>query len=525
MPSSNAIIIGAGPAGLTAAYELLERTEFRPIVLEADEDVGGLSKTVEYRGNHLDLGGHRFFSKSDRVMRWWQQILPVEAAGGPDDAEVDITYRGRSRSIRMPADGADPRSSDNVLLVRRRVSRILFRSQLFDYPVSLGLDAVKKLGLRDTCAIVASYARARLAPRPERSLEDFLVNRFGERLYRTFFKDYTEKVWGVACDRIDPDWGPQRVKGLSIRAVVGHALREALRPTRSVEQSRSETSLVERFLYPKLGPGQLWREVARRLEERGGVILRRHRVVGLDLAEGRVTRVRYTNGETSEGELAGDLVFSTMPVRELVRCLGSVVPEPVAAIADGLEYRDFIVVGLLVRELAIRSRNGARRGLVPDNWIYVQERGVKLGRVQIFNNWSPYLVRDPDTVWLGLEYFCNQGDELWRMADPDLRSFAAGELAELGLIDRDVVLDGVVVRVPQAYPAYWGTYRRFDVIREYLSSLDNLYLLGRNGMHRYNNQDHSMLTAMVAVDNLVAGRRDKANIWAVNTELDHIEER
>lgn len=522
MAKKTAIIIGAGPAGLTAALELLRRTEIHPIVLEATDDVGGIARTVEYKGNRMDIGGHRFFSKSDRVMQWWQEILPIQALDGKP---IAITYQRRTREVEAPAAGPDPDREDRVMLVRKRTSRIYFLRRFFAYPISLTLDTLTKLGFVRTVRIGLSYLRSVVFPiRPETNLEEFFINRFGRELYRTFFKSYTEKVWGAPCRAISAEWGAQRVRGLSITKTVLHVLKNAVRRRRDLAQKDVETSLIERFLYPKYGPGQMWREVARRVREMGGEIIPRRVVVGLERKGDRITSVHARDSVSGEtAAYSADYVISTMPIQELIRALGDGVPETVRRVAEGLVYRDFITVGLLVRELRQKPAKG-RNGLIPDNWIYIQEPDVKLGRLQIFNNWSPYLVKDPNTVWLGLEYFCDEGDELWSMSDDRFASFAADELARIDMIDRDAVLDSTVIRMKKTYPAYFGTYGEFDVVRAWLDSIENLFLVGRNGMHKYNNQDHSMLTAMVAVDNIAAGLSRKDNIWAVNTEMEYHEE-
>ncbi|HNY64427.1 MAG TPA: NAD(P)/FAD-dependent oxidoreductase [Deltaproteobacteria bacterium] len=524
MSEQTAVIIGAGPAGLTAAYELLSRTAVRPIVFEMTSDIGGISKTVEYKGNRMDIGGHRFFSKSDEVMRWWQSILPPQGAPARDDLIL-------GRSVRFSTDScaADPERTDKVMLIRGRVSRIFFLRSFFDYPISLKPATFRNLGLARTLKAGFSYLRSMLFPiRNETSLEDFFINRFGRELYLTFFKDYTEKVWGVSCREIQPDWGAQRVKGLSITRAVAHALRQAVSRDASIGQKDTETSLIEQFLYPKLGPGQLWEEVARRIRDRGGEILLNRQVLGIDVADGRVRSARVLDTRTNVLEtVEADYFFSTMPVKDLVSGMRPGPPLKVREVAEGLMYRDFITVGLLLKRLKIRNQTGVKTlgGIVPDNWIYIQERDVRLGRLQIFNNWSPYLVRDPDTVWIGLEYFCNEGDELWSRSDGEFTSFAIDELSSIGIIDREDVLDSVLIRMPKTYPAYFGTYRDFGIVREYLDRYDNLFLIGRNGMHKYNNADHSMLTAMTAVDNIVTGNPSKENIWQVNTEEEYHESR
>jgi len=492
-----AIIIGAGPAGLTAALELLRRTDYLPVVLEMTADVGGLSRTVEYKGNRMDIGGHRFFSKSDRVMDWWLDTLPLESM-----------------------------DSDRVMLVRNRLSRIFYRRKFYDYPVRLNSNTVRNLGLARIIRIGVSYMKARLKRiRPESSLEDFFINRFGRELYLTFFKDYTEKVWGVPCNRIKPEWGLQRIKGLSVSKALLNALKSIFPNDSSIRQKSTETSLIDRFLYPKFGPGHLWKEVAARIGSLGGEIRLSHQVVRLDWEPGRMNGVLVRDlVHNTDYPLAADLVFSTMPVKELIAGMGAEVPDSVKTIANGLIYRDFITLGLLYRKMAVCPAGCDGTNRVPDNWIYIQESDVKIGRVQVFNNWSPFLVKDPQNVWLGLEYFCNEGDELWSKPDSELINQGREELEKIGFCRMEDFLDGTVIRMPKTYPAYFGTYDRFDEIRKFTDSFVNLFLLGRNGMHRYNNQDHSMLTAMTAVDLLAGNLEGKEAVWAVNTEEDYHED-
>jgi protoporphyrinogen oxidase len=517
-----AVIVGAGPAGLTSALELLQRCDVRPIVFEADTQVGGISKTINYRGNRMDLGGHRFFSKSDWVMSWWQNLLPVASSDAEAAAGLDIAYQGQRANVRpAPGRAADP---DRVMLVRSRLSRIFYRRRFYDYPLKLSAATLGNLGLAYTAQIGASYMRARLAPRsPEATLEDFLVNRFGDKLYRTFFKDYTEKVWGVPCAEISAEWGAQRIKGLSISKALLNALAKPFRASGDTRQKGTETSLIERFLYPKFGPGQMWEEATCRVSEAGGSVHLRHEVVNLHQQNGRVFAVDVRDLQTGEvRRQACDYLISTMPVKRLATLLQPGDAE-LLRIAGALPYRDFMTCGLLVRKMRPSSGVAAPSGMPPDNWIYVQEPDVKLGRLQVFNNWSPYLVADPSTIWLGLEYFCAEGDELWSMTDGSFLDFASRELEKIGLIDRADVLDGTVVRVPKAYPAYFGEYRGIGRVRAFLDSCPNVYPVGRNGMHRYNNQDHSMLAARAAVDCIVEGRADKSGIWAVNAEDEYHE--
>lgn len=513
-----AIIIGAGPAGLTCAYELLERTKIQPIIFEQDSDVGGLAKTINYKGNRMDIGGHRFFSKSDRVMQWWFHILPLQKLSEEERRLLKISYQGKSRFLETNASGPDPKTEDRVMLVRKRVSRIFYLRKFFQYPLSLSFETIKNLGVVRLIRIAVSYFKARLFPiREEKSLEDFFINRFGRELYKTFFKDYTEKVWGVPCDKIKPEWGAQRVKGLSVSKAIVQALKKVWLREGSLEQKNTETSLIERFIYPKFGPGHLWNEVKKKVMERGGQVFLEHKITEIIFEDKKITAVKIKNIKDGKEEIAqGDYFFSTMPIKDLIFAMGEKVPEDVKRVAVGLHYRDYITVGLLLKKLGEN---------LPDNWIYIQEKDVKIGRLQIYNNWSPYLVKDPNTAWVGLEYFCNVGDELWNMPDTDIIELGKSELEKLGITNKEDVLDATLVRVPKTYPAYFGTYEELPVIRKYLDEFENLYLLGRNGMHRYNNQDHSMLTAMTAVDNIISGRKDKTNIWEVNAEQEYHEEK
>jgi protoporphyrinogen oxidase len=522
-----AIIIGAGPAGLTAAIELLRRTRIKPIVLEKSGYMGGISRTVTYKGNRIDIGGHRFFSKSDRVMDWWTSILPVEQTS---EANHRLVYQSQERALSARAattgSAPDPEFEDLVMLVRPRKSRIFYLRKLFDYPLNLNLATLRNLGAARTVKAGLSYMASSIRPiRPEKTLEDFLINRFGRNLYQTFFKSYTEKVWGVPCDQISAEWGAQRIKGLSLRKALAHHFKKLFsKGSTEIGQKDTETSLIEKFLYPKLGPGQLWEEVATRVCEGGGEILTGWTVCGIHTSGDRVTGVTARSASGEQHFFPGQYVFSTMSVQELVQAFDTPPSAEVTEVSDGLMYRNFITVGLLLKRLRIHDQNEGA-GLLKDNWIYIQEPDVLVGRMQIFNNWSPYMVGDPDKVWIGLEYFCNDADELWRKSDEDMIALALSEVEKMGIASRADYLDATVIRMEKTYPAYFGTYDRFHLVREFVDRYHNLFLVGRNGMHKYNNQDHSMLTAMTAVDNIVEGRRDKSNIWAVNTEMDYHESR
>jgi protoporphyrinogen oxidase len=524
---ATAVIIGAGPAGLTAALELLRRTSIRPLVLEKSACMGGISRTVAYKGNRIDMGGHRFFSKSDRVMDWWIAVAPVEQSS---DNRHRLVYQGQERTL-SPSDqglrssngqAPDASASGLVMLVRPRKSRIFFLRKLFDYPLKLNLGTLGKLGAWRTFRAGFSYLASAMRPiRPEKTLEDFLINRFGRHLYRTFFKSYTEKVWGVPCNEISAEWGAQRIKGLSLRKAILHHFKKLVGAgSDEVSQKDTETSLIDKFLYPKLGPGQLWEEVASRIRAGGGEILTGWTVSGIETSGDRVTGVMARSEAGEQRFFPAQYVFSTMAVKELIQAFDVPPPLEVQEVSNGLQYRDFITVGLLLNRLKISDPGGE---LLKDTWIYIQEPDVLVGRMQIFNNWSPYLVSDPGKVWIGLEYFCYDTDELWRKPDSEMIACAVQEAEKMGIIERADVLDATVLRMEKTYPAYFGTYDRFPVIRDFVDRYENLFLVGRNGMHKYNNQDHSMLTAMTAVDNIVEGRRDKSNIWAVNTEMEYHE--
>jgi protoporphyrinogen oxidase len=550
-----AVIAGAGPAGLTAAYELLARTDIHPVVFERTHAIGGIAQTYNYKGNRIDIGGHRFFSKDQRVMAWWFAMMPRQGKPAADTAELghDIEYVAESMVRRFApdladdpiADGgtavatgvrtreekrvaADPETDDEVLLHRPRLSRIYYKRHFFPYPIGITLTVARRLGLLNTALIGLSYCKAQLTPKKDETfLDGFFINRFGRRLYETFFRDYTEKVWGVRCDEIRADWGAQRVKGLSLKKAVVHAVRDLLSSDFKKAQEERETSLITRFFYPKLGPGQMWEIVAREVTSAGGEIHFGHRVVGVGTDDGQVTDVEVEEIATGvRTRVPCDYFFSTMPVQELVKQIAPPPPEPVREVAAGLVYRDFLTVGLLLRKLHVQVKGSQPAASVQDNWIYVQDGGVQVGRIQLFNNWSPYMVADrKNTVWIGLEYFVDEHDVLWETADDALIALGTRELERIGFIKKDDVLDGCVLRMPKAYPAYFGTYDRLDVVRDWTTTIPNLFLVGRNGMHRYNNQDHSMLTAMMAVDNIIEGRTDHSNLWDVNLDMAYHEEK
>lgn len=512
------IIIGAGPAGLTAAYELATRSDdYEVTVLEESSELGGISKTVNYKGNRMDMGGHRFFSKIPEVNEWWEKLLPMQGSPSYDDIKL-------GRASTLVSGGPDPEKDDRVMLMRGRVSRIFFNQKFFDYPISLKWETFMNMGLWNDIQVVFSYLASAVHKREEKSLEDFYINRFGKKLYSMFFEHYTANLWGRHPSEIDASWGAQRVKGLSIVAIIRDMLSK-LAPGK--KNRKVETSLIEEFKYPKLGPGQLWEIAADEFVKNGGTILKNSRVVKIHKNDRNIiTGVTYeTDG--NEVTVDADIVLSSMPVKDLVAGMND-VPERERAIAQGLPYRDYITLGVLVPRLALKNKTKRKTisGIIPDNWVYVHDRSVTMGRFQIYNNWSPYMVKDiENTVWIGLEYFVTEGDDYWNMTEKEFAGIAVGEMVRIGLIEsEDIVIDYHEEKVKKAYPAYFDTYSEIDTLIEYLSGIENLYCIGRNGQHRYNNLDHSMCTSFEAVNNILSGKKDKSNVWSVNTEQEYHEE-
>lgn len=512
-----AIIIGAGPAGLTAAYKLLIETDIKPIILEKESFVGGISRTAIHNGNRIDIGGHRFFSKSSEVVDLWKSIMPIQGFPSKDDLLIN-------RMIDINPSGPDPEIEDIVFLNRSRFSRILYKGKFYDYPISLKLDTITNMGLLRTVFAGFSYVWSQIIRKEENTLEDFMINRFGKVLYLDFFKDYTQKVWGREPKDISADWGAQRIKGLSLTKAVIHMIKGILH---SNYNKNVETSLIESFIYPKYGPGQYWGVLADEVVKLGGEIIYNTEVNTLVLEDGRITRI-CTGSADNLREYRGDYYLSTMPVNEMIRSLNGFVPEDVEELANRLPFRDFITVGLLVDKLSIVNTTKVKtfNNRIPDCWIYVQEPFVKVGRLQIFNNWSPYLLKDyENTMWIGMEYFCNENDQLWEMNEEDLVELAIDEAVSIGLLNKNDILDTYHLKVKKAYPAYFDSYKKFYVIRDYLNTICNLYCIGRNGQHRYNNMDHSMLTGFEAVRLIKNNITDKSSLWEVNAESEYHEEK
>ena len=511
-----ALIIGAGPAGLTAAYELLTKSkDIEVVVFEESDCFGGISKTVNYKGNRMDMGGHRFFSKIPEVNAWWDHMLPMQGHPTYDDIILH-------RPMPVAEGGPDPEKEDRVMLTRHRVSRILFDTKFYDYPISLKPETFKNFGLLTTLKVGFSYLGSMFHKLPEDNLENFYINCFGRKLYSMFFEYYTENLWGRHPSEIDASWGAQRTKGLSIMGI----LKDFFGKLFKVKNRKVNTSLIEEFKYPKLGPGQLWDVTAAEVEKLGGTIIKNAKVTRVHKNANNVLTSLTYEKDGQELTMEGDYFMSSMPVKDLVGGMND-VPADAARIAAGLPYRDYMTLGVLVPKINLVNKTNIRtvNNIVPDCWVYVQDRNVKLGRFQIYNNWSPYMIKDLEhTVWIGLEYFVNEGDEYWNMTEEEFAKIGVSEMIKLGLIDSpDVVLDVHMEKVKKAYPAYFDTYDEIDRLVDYLSSIENLYCVGRNGQHRYNNIDHSMVTSFEAVKNILTGSKDKKNIWSVNTEQEYHE--
>ena len=511
------IIIGAGPAGLTAGLELLRKSkDYEVTILEASDAIGGISRTVNHNGNRMDLGGHRFFSKNEEVNEWWEALMPGQGAPAYDDRKL-------KRQCRTEINGPDPEFEDEVMLFRKRISRIYYNNKFFDYPIKMNSTTIKNMGFTTTMEAGFSYLGGSIAKRSESSLEDFYINRFGKKLYSMFFEGYTEKLWGRHPSKISADWGAQRVKGLSIPAIIKDVTNKAF----NKKDAEVETSLIEEFAYPKYGPGQLWEKAADEIRKLGGEIKFNCKVTGVEARENTVNAVVCeVNGMSTK--LYGDIFISSMSLKDLIMGM-PFAPDFVTEVAKGLPYRDFVTIGLLVPRLKLVNTTDIKtiNDQVPDCWIYVQDTKVKLGRIQIFNNWSPYLVKDPEnTVWIGLEYFCDEGDYYWNLDEKAWVEMAVKELVSMGVIGNDTeILDHHKEQVVKAYPAYFDTYEKINVVVNYVNKFHNLYCVGRNGQHRYNNMDHSMITAFETVKNILNGITTKDNIWNVNTEAEYHEEK
>ena len=459
------VVVGAGPAGLTAAYEL-SKEGVTSITLEQADKVGGIARTEIYKGYRFDIGGHRFFTKVKEVERLWYEVL------GND-------------FIKVP-----------------RLSRIYYDNKFFSYPLEPH-NALTNLGIVNSLLILSSYIKAKLRPNSvEDNLEQWVINRFGERLYRTFFKTYTEKVWGMPCTEIQAEWAAQRIRGLSLRKAAINAL----------FGTNNTKTLIKEFDYPRLGPGMMWERFQTLLNQKGSPVELNSEVVKIERQGNLIQRIQVRQNEEIR-LVEGDNFVSSMPISKLVQLLEPAAPDSVIQAARSLEYRDFLIVSLIIDQ----------DNLFPDNWIYIHSPEFQVGRIQNFKNWSPEMVPEEGKTCLGMEYFCSRGDNVWSMPDKDLIKLASVEVVNLGLVDGiELIQDGVVIRQPRAYPVYNGEYRRhLDVIQQFIKGFENLHTVGRNGMHRYNNQDHSMLTGILAAKNILGESHD---LWNVNTERSYHEE-
>ncbi|MCQ2522737.1 MAG: NAD(P)/FAD-dependent oxidoreductase [Lachnospiraceae bacterium] len=513
------VIIGAGPAGVTAAYELEKANSgMEVIILEESHAIGGISRTVLYNGNRMDIGGHRFFSKDKSVNDWWENVMPKQGSPTYDDIVL-------GRTMPLKEGGPDPEKVDRVMLRRNRVSRIYYGKKFFDYPIKMNVQTIKNMGFATTMVAGFSYLKSIFVKKKEDCLENFYINRFGKKLYSMFFEGYTEKLWGRHPRDIAADWGAQRVKGLSIIAIFKDNFRKLFKIG---DASKVETSLIEEFDYPKLGPGQLWECACKDACDMGAKLIYGAKVTNVTLDGNKAVSVTYENENNEKVVIECDYVISSMPIKDLVAGMND-VPANVREVAGGLPYRDYVTIGLLLPSINLKNETKLKTlsNIVPDCWIYVQDSGVKLGRIQIYNNWSPYMVKKPEeTVWIGLEYFCKEGDEFWNMTEDEWVKFGTEELIKMGVINSaDEVLDHHRENVKKAYPAYFDTYDRIDEVTSYLSTIENLYCVGRNGQHRYNNMDHSMVTSFESVKNILNGVTDKTNVWNVNTEKVYHEEK
>ena len=512
--SKKAIIIGAGPAGLTAAYMLLKETDITPIILEELDCVGGIARTVFHNSNGIDLGGHRLFSKSQLILDLWEELMPLQGKPPIDDKILN-------REITTSKNGPDPDETDIVMLKRKRLSRIYYLKKFFNYPISLSLKTILNMGIIRTAKAGFSYIKSCFIKRKEVTLEDFMINRFGLVLYKTFFEKYTQKVWGLHPRQISKEWGEQRIKGLSLSKAIINAI---LSPFHLISNKQKETSLIDEFFYPKFGCGQLWNIMAEKIIQMGGEIKYNSKVVGFVNSQNNINEVKVLDNQNQEYTINADYILSSMPVKDLIQGLHG-VPKNVQNIASELPYRDYILAGFYLDKFNLKNNTKIKtiNNICPDSWIYLQEDNITAGRLQIMNNWSPYLVQDfQNKVFISLEYFSTEGDELWTKTEEEMYKIALDDIKKLNLTEEEHILDKIIVKVKKAYPAYFGIYSEFNTVKNYLKQFDNLYCIGRNGQHKYNNMDHSMLSGIEAV-NCIKNGTDKNILWEVNTEKEYHE--
>ncbi len=498
------VIIGAGPAGLSSAYNLLSKNKnFKIYIIDEEPEAGGISRTRYCDGNGTDIGPHRFFTKSDRVKKLWNELFSFQGAPAIDDILLN-------RKVNNDSNGVDPEKEDRVFLKRKRFSRIYFNKKFFDYPIKLSSATFVSLGLKKSFLMGLSYLRACFFKREEHNLEDFMINRFGKMLYETFFKDYTEKVWGLPPAEISKEWGEQRIKGISLRRVLLSA----------IGKRSNEASMIDEYFYPKYGASQLWNEMLQKISDWGGVALFNSRVIGLKKAEDRIVSVTVKNIQTGElSEIKGDIFLSSMPIKDLLTEMND-VPQEVSDIAKNLEYRDFILVNFVSKEFNLKNNTNypTVNNIAPDSWIYLQDRDISAGRLDIMNSFSPYMIKNfKEDVVFNLEYFCSENDDFWNKDDKEILEFAISELEKHNIVKKQALMHSEVIRIKKAYPSYFGSYNKFDILKNYINSIENLLCIGRNGQHKYNNMDHSILSGSVAA-NVIFGESNKQSLWDVNTE-------
>lgn len=496
-----ALIIGAGIAGLSCAYELVTKANnIKPVIIESENAIGGLCRTFNYNGNKADIGPHRFFSKNIDVLNFWKNILPLQGKKALDDIILN-------RVMDFDCGIADPEKEDNVLLKRRRFSRIFYLKKFFDYPIKLNYKTISNLGILKMLHCGFSYLKACFIKRKEVTLEDFMINRFGKELYSTFFEYYTEKVWGRKPSNIDKSWGEQRIKGLSlIKAILGKF------------GKTKETSLVEEYYYPKLGASQILEEMAKTIIEKGGEIHLNSEVIKINKKGNKIESLTVKN-DAGIYDWYGEYIISSMPIKDLI-CNMNDVNERVYNIAKNLPYRDYQLITYRLKDFNLKNNTDWKtiNDICPDSWIYIQDRDVKIGRIYIPKNCSPYLCKDINDLLISLEYFCTKGDELWEMSDEEIFKLGVEELLQIkALKNKDDVLESYRLKIEKAYPAYFDSYKFFSEVKEFIQSIDNLYCIGRNGQHKYNNMDHSTLSGIVAGD-VIIKQKDKSLLWNVNTE-------
>ena len=500
------ILIGGGAACLSAAYTLcLNDTNIKPIIVEALDCVGGLARTNETNGIKFDIGPHRFFSKDEKVMNFWGDFFPYQGKPAKDDILL-------GRWISKPRGKAIPEKEDNVLLQRRRFSRIYYENKFYDYPVKMNIKTILNMGILRTLICGLSYIMSCFIKRKEKNLEDFMINRFGKVLYQTFFEFYTQKVWGRHPKNISKEWGEQRIKGLSL-----------LKTLLNKFSIKKETSLIEQYYYPKYGSGQFWNEMAEFIKSKGGEVHLNAKVVGIKTDNNRIISLTVQeNGNIYD--YYGDEIISSMPIKDLI-CGMNNCPDRVKTIADGLPYRDYQLVSFKVKNFNLKNNTDWKtiNDICPDSWIYIQDRIVNMGRIYIPKNFSPYLSEDINDTLICLEYFCDKGDELWEMSDNEIFEYGTNELIKIkALNSKDDIEFSHRIKVEKAYPAYFDTYKDFDIIKEFLNSIENLYCIGRNGQHKYNNMDHSTLSGIRCAEVLLNGE-DKRVLWDINTEQSYQE--